>query len=81
MAKVVQTNSAQSAPFHDALERLAERMLMERLAVLLRDDEILVLVVGSPLSALVVMLAPVLAELADSLGVEVDHSRVVDLGR
>ena len=40
---------------------------MDRLAVLLRDDEVLIVVVGTPLGALVVLLAPVPTELSDGL--------------
>lgn len=76
----MQANTTQSAPFHNALERLTERVRMKRLAVFPCDDEILVLVVGSPLSALVVLLASVLAELAGSFGVEIDHSALWLLG-
>ncbi len=63
------------------LERLAERVRVDRLAVLLRDDEILVLVVGAPLRPLLVLALLVRSELRDRLGVEVDDAGAVALRR
>src|SRR5438094_70932 len=54
---------------------------MDRIAVLLRDYMVMVLVVDTPFVALFLLSPAVRAELVDRLAVEVDDSRVVALRR
>src|SRR5690242_20584990 len=79
MAEVVEPDLPQAMLLDQALECLAERVRVDRLAVLLGHDEILILVVGTPLSSLLVLLPAMRPELVDRLSVEVDHTGAVAL--
>jgi hypothetical protein len=55
VAKVVKPAGPQACVPDDPLEGLAERVRMDRLAVLLRDDQATILIVRSPFVSLVVL--------------------------
>jgi hypothetical protein len=79
--EVVQPDGSQVRLLDQPLERLAERVRVDRLAVLLGHDEVVVLVVVAPLSPLLVLPSSVRPELCDCLGIEVDDAGIVVLRR
>ena len=70
-------NPPQPGPLNETLERLAERMWVDRVAILLAHDEVVVLIVRPPLTALRQLLGAVDPELPNRLLIEVDDARVV----
>lgn len=61
VAKVVEPDLAEARALHDSLERLAERMRMDGLALLLRDHQVVILIVGAPFETLVFLATSVIA--------------------
>lgn len=79
VSEIVQADWAQAGVPDDALERLAERVRVDRLAILLGDDQVRLLIVAAPLNSFGVLSRRVLSQLGNGLGVQVDNPGVVGL--
>jgi hypothetical protein len=67
VAEVVKSDRPQTGLLDQPFERLAERVRVDRLAVLLRYDEVVVLVVGTPLGPLAFLAGSMGPQLRDRL--------------
>jgi hypothetical protein len=81
MPQIVQPDRPDTGALDEPLERLAERMRVDRCSILPGGDQVTVLVVGVPLGLLRTLLLTMRPEQFDGLPVQINHPGVVALGR